>query len=98
MSSKNAMQEGSRSNGQLHGELLPRSDSKPPSPYKRRYALTKLSGVRAELASVYREMRRGDVPTEVGSRLAYVLLQVAKVLEASDLEKRLDALEAANGK
>ena len=72
---------------------MPSSEPKPPTPYKRRYQLTNLRGVRAEMASLYREMRRGEVPTEVGSRLAYVLQQVARVLEASDLERRLDELE-----
>jgi hypothetical protein len=48
------------------------------------------------MASVYREMRRGEVPTEVGTRYVYVLTQIARVLEVSDLEKRLIALEAAH--
>lgn len=60
---------------------------------ERRIDLVKLSHVRDEMSRVYREMRRGDVETQDGTRLVYVLTQIAKVIEVSELEQRIEALE-----
>jgi len=39
-------------------------------------------------------MRQKKIPTQEGTRLAFVLQIIAKVLEQSDLEQRIEALEA----
>jgi hypothetical protein len=49
--------------------------------------------VRIEMAKVYRDMKRGKIATQDGTRLAYVLAQVGKLIEAGELEKRIEALE-----
>jgi hypothetical protein len=49
--------------------------------------------VRLELVRVYKDMRRGRIESREGTRLAYVLLAVARVLEQSDLEARIEKLE-----
>jgi hypothetical protein len=46
-----------------------------------------------ELVKVYREARQGSLGTQEASRLTYILQIIAKVLEQSDLEKRVAALE-----
>jgi hypothetical protein len=67
--------------------------SQPPPP--RVNNLATLSGVRKELVSIYRAGRRRELDTADMSRLAFVLVQIAKVIEQSDLEARMAALEAA---
>ena len=49
--------------------------------------------VRVEMARVYRDMRAGELETADGTKLAYVLSQIGKLIEAGELEKRLEALE-----
>jgi len=55
--------------------------------------LSNLDGIRREMAKVYKDMRRGSVPSQDGTRLVYVLGELRKVFEACELEKRIEALE-----
>ncbi len=64
-----------------------------PTTRRRKPQLTTLEGVRVELARVYREMEDGRRDSQVGSRLVYALTQIAKVLELTEIERRLDLLE-----
>ena len=50
--------------------------------------------MRVEMARVYREMESGTRDSQNGSRLVYVLTQIAKVLELNEIERRLIILEA----
>ena len=70
-----------------------------PTPQRRKAQLDKLEGVRREMSRVYRDMESGRRDTQDGSRLVYVLTQIAKVLELTEIERRLIRLEEqANGK
>jgi hypothetical protein len=60
-----------------------------------RSSLTKLEHVREELASLYRAARNEKLPVADAGRLAYILQILAKTIESSDLEKRVEALESA---
>lgn len=64
-----------------------------PSP--RRDRLDSLVDVRREMGRVYRQMRSGKVKPSDGTRLAYVLSMIGKLIESSELQTRLEALEAA---
>ena len=64
-----------------------------PTPRRRRAQLDRLEGVRVEMARVYREMESGHRDTQDGSRLVYVLTQIAKVLELTEIERRIGLLE-----
>jgi hypothetical protein len=64
-----------------------------PTPARRKPQLTSLDGVRVEMARVYREMENGRRDSQDGSRLVYVLTQIAKVLDFTEVEVRLRALE-----
>jgi len=64
-----------------------------PTPTRRKPQLTNLDGVRVEMARVYREMESGKRDSQDGSRLVYVLTQIAKVLVLTEVEVRLRALE-----
>lgn len=55
-----------------------------------------LEAVRREMARVYRDMRHCKIDTQDGTRLVYVLGQVAKVMEIAMLEKRVNELEKLN--
>jgi hypothetical protein len=45
------------------------------------------------MARVYRDMESGRRDSQDGSRLVYVLTQIAKVLELTEIERRLITLE-----
>jgi hypothetical protein len=57
--------------------------------------LNSIDGVVAELARVYRESRRNELDSSTAYRLANILGTMAKTLETSVLEKRLNEIEQA---
>lgn len=63
------------------------------APTPRRIDLKTMGQVRAEMARVYRQTRGGKIDTQDGSRFVYMLTQIAKLIELSELEKRVEALE-----
>jgi hypothetical protein len=63
-------------------------------PAPRRDRLASLAEIRREMAKVYRQMRSGKVKTQDGTRLAYVLSMIGKLIESSDLQQRLETIEA----
>ena len=54
-----------------------------------------VSGVRRELARVYRAARQGDITPQDGSRLAFILREIREAVMGSDFERRIDAIEKA---
>ena len=52
-----------------------------------------LPSVRREMAKVYRDARSGRIDTQDGTRLAYILTQIAKLHEIEDFERRIKQLE-----
>lgn len=66
----------------------------PPLPGMQRKALSKTEHCRAELAAVYREARAGRVNVADASRLANILSILSRMIEGSDLESRMEVLEA----
>ena len=67
-------------------------------PYKRgtryRAKLDTLSDIKREMAKVYRESRSEIIEPAIGSKLIWMLQAVGKVIEVSDLESRITALES----
>ena len=55
--------------------------------------LHNLEAVRREMARVYRDMRTRKIDSQDGTRLVYVLSQIAKVHEIAVLEKKVAELE-----
>ena len=49
--------------------------------------------VRREMAKVYRECRSNMMDAQTGTKLVWMLQGIAKVIETSDLEKRIEELE-----
>jgi hypothetical protein len=45
------------------------------------------------MARVYREARGGKMDASEAGRFAYILTGIGKLIEATDLEKRLEQLE-----
>ena len=64
-----------------------------PTPRRRKAQLDRLEGVRVEMSRVYRDMESGTRDSQDGSRLVYVLTQIAQVLELTEIERRLVLLE-----
>jgi uncharacterized Zn finger protein (UPF0148 family) len=60
-----------------------------------RLRLDTLDRVRRELVKIYRQGREGERDVSDASKLAHILTMIARILEGSDLEKRIAALEAA---
>ncbi|WON74533.1 hypothetical protein [Nitrosospira sp. Is2] len=55
--------------------------------------LTELEDVRREMARVYREARGGMIDASEAGRLAYILSGIGKLIEATEIEKRLVQME-----
>lgn len=65
-----------------------------PTPRRRsRVRLSSLADVAEELARLYRRADRGEIAPQDATRLAYVLVSLGRVLEASVIEARLSRLE-----
>lgn len=65
---------------------------------RQRTPLKTAENVRQELARLYRQARTGDIEVADASRLGNLLQILGRMIETSDLEKRLEALEANHGK
>jgi len=48
-------------------------------------------------ARVYREMRQERIEPQDATRMTYVLTQIAKIIQAAELEARIEAVERALG-
>jgi len=59
----------------------------------RRIDLSSLRDVRLELAHVYRQIDSGEIPSQEGTRRAYVLKTIAEIITLSELERRVERLE-----
>jgi hypothetical protein len=69
--------------------------SLPPSPT---IHLKTLDDVRIEMAKVYRDMKTQKINPQDGTRFAYVLAQIGKLIEANRFADRIEALEFALGR
>lgn len=73
-----------------------------PSPATRRFKLTSLRAVRREMSRVYAMGRNGEMALPDCCRLTFILSNIGKVLELTEIETRVRALERAedanNGK
>ena len=49
--------------------------------------------VRIEMGKVYRDCRHGRLEVGDGAKLVFMLAQIGKMIELSDLEKRIETLE-----
>ncbi len=49
--------------------------------------------VRREMARVYREARGGIIDSSEAGRLAYILTGIGKLIEATEIEKRLSQMK-----
>ena len=66
-------------------------------PPPRRARLDTMARVRRELARVYREARAGRLDVADASKLANILQLMGRMIETSEVEARLDALERRQG-
>ena len=59
-----------------------------------RCKLNTLGDIKSEMSKLYREARSGAIDIQDGTKLTWMLQAVAKVIEGSDLEKRIEILES----
>lgn len=64
-----------------------------PSEKRVRCPLRNVHEVRAQMITVYREARGQKISVETASKLTFILTQIAKILETSDLALRIEKLE-----
>ena len=62
-----------------------------PTPSK--IKLNTLEDVRREMTRVYREARAGIIDTSEAGRMTYILVGIGKLIEATDIDKRLTHME-----
>jgi hypothetical protein len=62
-------------------------------PTPREIHLKTIDHIRLEMAKVYRDMKLQKIPAADGTRLVYVLAQIGKMIEAHELERRINLLE-----
>ena len=72
----------------IEGELLPPGD--PPA----RLRLATVRDCRRELARLYGEARRGELPVNDAAKLGWLLQTLVGVIRDSELEERIQKLEA----
>ncbi len=62
-------------------------------PIPLRIDLRDISAVRKEMSNVYRDMRRGKIKTQDGTRLMYALNIIRTTFESEDIQKQLQSIE-----
>lgn len=63
-----------------------------PAAFRGKMALSKARHVREEMARLYRDAVTGKINTQAAARLTFMLQQLAKVIETSDLEQKVQEL------
>jgi hypothetical protein len=82
---------------QRSGETIDGSTGKVIAPPARRRAqldLETVRGVRVELSSLYRKVRRGRLASDEANKRAYLLRQISEHLVVEQFEQRLERLES----
>lgn len=69
-----------------------------PTPKRKRTKLADIRQIRSELGRVYRQVKNGEIDSGTGTRLAYMLDLMSRMIERSELEQRIEALEAERQK
>ena len=64
-----------------------------PAPTPASLPLRNADDVRLEMAKVYREMRGQRMDLTAGAKLVWVLSQLARAIETSVIEERINAME-----
>lgn len=73
----------------IEGELIPAT------PTSSQIKLVTVMDCKREMARVYRDARQGRIDIQDGTRLVYMLSQIGKLIEVSELEQRIELLEEA---
>jgi len=74
----------------MHTDTEVRDDTTP------RINLSTSEDIRREMAKVYRETRCNKILPSYGTKLVYMLINILKAYEATEIEKKLTDLELAD--
>lgn len=80
-------------NGAKRGATARAGKAKGVVPTPAKIKLQTLEDVRREAARVYREARAGRLDTSEASKLSFMLQGIGKMIEAGQIERRIEALE-----
>ena len=80
-------------NGAKRGATARAGKAKGVVPTPSKIPLQSLEDVRREAARVYREARAGRLDTSEASKLSFMLQGIGKMIEAGQIERRIEALE-----
>ncbi|MGZ5054444.1 MAG: hypothetical protein ACXWAT_05805 [Methylobacter sp.] len=78
----------------ITGEVVEYTPQGKPARYRAK--LDTLQDVKREMAKLYRESRSGVLDVQDATKMTWMLQAVGKVIEGSDLEKRIEVLEKRN--
>lgn len=70
------------------------NNREPHPPKAKRVKLQTVGDVSHEMAKLYREARNGKIDVSDASKLANMLSILSRILETTDLEKRIEELES----
>ena len=85
MSKKKAMKQPEA----IEGEVIPAD------PTPQQIKLVTAMDCKREMARVYRDASQGRIDIQDGTRFIYMLSHIGKMIEVSELEKRIELLEEA---
>jgi hypothetical protein len=78
----------------IDGQWLPANPTPPHPRGKVSLGLKTIESVRLEMSRVYRECRTGALDPAIATKLTFILGQIGRLIEAGDLERRVEQLES----
>ena len=78
----------------IDGQWLPANPTPLHPRGKVSLGLKTIESVRLEMSRVYRECRTGALDPATATKLTFILGQIGRLIEASDLERRVEQLES----
>jgi len=80
----------------IEGQWLPANPTPSHKKGKVSLGLKTIESVRLEMSRVYRECRTGALDPAIATKLTFILSQIGRLIEVSDLESRVGQLENTN--
>ena len=53
-------------------------------------SLVTTGDVRAEMGKLYRDVRTRKIPASEGTKCAYILMAIARIIEGAEMERRIE--------
>ena len=73
--------------------LIKRVNPEVVPPTKKARSLTTVGHCRSELATIYKMAKEGQIELSDATKFTYILVALGKMIEAGELERRIDEIE-----